>query len=318
MKKTAIIVAVLLVLVAIWYFFVRPMGGSSAELKALEFAFKDTASITRIDLRKVIKEEEKSSISLVRDAERAWVIEGGAPVMSARIKTLLSTVSSLQREQTLSTKGKDKFMELIKKNHTEVKIYSGEELVRHYFIGPVNKDHTGNIMLLKGEDEPFIMSRAGMKGYVSIHYSPELLNWKENRLWDLRKENLAYIAVSRKDGKNYSFTRDGEAWRPDFEGADPMKVESYLGWYRGKVNAESWAGEKYPETKDTLSVKEPDIILHYKTTSNEEDKVILYLRPENPDSYFGWKESDDELLTIQHFVIDKYLPSVDYFLAEPL
>ena len=58
--------------------------------------------------------------------------------------------------------------------------------------------------------------------------------------------------------------------------------------------------------------------MRFELTFNEGQKreLLLYVRPDNANNYFGWIEGEDELITVQQFVFGPFLVEKTYFVEK--
>ncbi|MEO1588697.1 MAG: hypothetical protein AAFS00_15515, partial [Bacteroidota bacterium] len=59
-----------------------------------------------------------------------------------------------------------------------------------------------------------------------------------------------------------------------------------------------------------------EIHVRYKDGTSRD--IYMYVREENPNNFFAWIEGEPELITVQHFVIDKFLKKKSDLLAAPV
>lgn len=323
MKNTLILVLVLVAMVAIYFVFVAGSGGTSFSKDDIAFSIQDTASITHIELIKVSREVEKEKIILEKRPDGTWMVNGDYVASQPKVRNLLAVMKSLIVKEYLTDKGQKNALEKLKKYHVDVRVSGENGLLKEYYIGSVNKDQTGNIMLLKGREIPHIMSKPGVqKGYISTYYGTELAQWRENLVFEIRELDLKRFKVTyQESGQGFELKRESPDAPWAISGAKEMNdgnLDEYLSLFSGKVFGESFAMEHYPGMRDSLSRKSPDARLDFETFYGGSGSVSLFIRPENPNSYFGWVGNEGELLTIQKFVIDKYLRTRGYFVEGAL
>ena len=192
-----------------------------------------------------------------------------------------------------------------------------------YLIGPTDNNHKSNIMMVQGASKAYLVSKPGMEGYVSIYYSTDVMEWRERTIFSMQGSEVKRIKIDYLDpnAKGFDLRRDGDGAPFMIEEgvmADPGRTEDYLRLFTGKVAAEAFVGELHPGMRDSLKGRQPDVIFQYERIDGEKGALRLFVRPENPNNYFGYMEGKPELYTLQHFVMDKYFKSKGYFLAAPM
>jgi hypothetical protein len=193
-----------------------------------------------------------------------------------------------------------------------------------YQVGPQTKDLQGTVMRMLG-DTPFwcpaqaqVVHIPGLQGYLNSRYTLDFELWRENLLFEARPEMLSSIQVSyRKEPKqSFSLLKEGENWA--LEGiesrVDSQALADYLGLFEGKVYAESFAEKYFPNYLDTLRMEPADITYTLTYPDGGVRRFFLYEREDNLNNYFGWVEGEEELITVQRFVFDKYLQKREDFL----
>ena len=320
-RNILLLIIAIVLLGGVYFIFLNNRDHSSSYSdKDKAFAIADTGSITSIELEKFVKRKSKRKLKLKRTGDH-WTMNSEYDVQKDKIDNLLITIRHLEVKEAISDAGKESALELLNDDYTQVKIYSAGALLKSYKVGIANKDQTGNVMLLDGARNPFIMARAGMNGYVSIHYTTFEDNWKSMTLFHADPQVLKTIIVQYKDpekaAKSFSLNRtDTESSWILNEGASPdsLIMANYMKSFEKPVNFESWARKTYPELEDSLKTRAPDITMSWETFDNQSCTIELFERPDNPSNYFGWRTDKRELLTIQEFVMRNFLVPVDYFI----
>ena len=107
----------------------------------------------------------------------------------------------------------------------------------------------------------------------------------------------------------------GEPWRmfANESAVDQAQLETYFQNFTGKIFAESFAAANYPGQFEVLQDKTPDITFSVEYFDRDPRAIYLFERPENPNNFFGWVEGENDLVTVQHFVFDKFLVDRGYF-----
>jgi hypothetical protein len=312
MKRTLALLALLTVLIAAYFlFFYKPAPDN-------EFHITDVNLVGAVELQKVVKGEGKDKLRLERTADNAWKVNGQHTAIQAKVDDFLQLLTQIRVVNKLQEKGQQSALSLLKRNHTRVRIEDrdGKEL-KAYLIGATGQQQTANIMMIEGADEAYLVSRPGSDGYVSIYYNTVAMNWREKLLFDLQGDNLQEIRTVYSDSlMGFTLKRvSADAPWTIAEGvyADEGRVASYLDLFDGKVFAESFVGDQFPGMRDSLDRRSPDALLYFATLSGEAGALKLFARPENKNNFFGFMQGSPELYTVQHFVVDKFLKTVDYF-----
>jgi hypothetical protein len=329
MKKNTVLLLAGLVaaLLLVYCLFVMDMGGNETE-----FALEDASAVNSFTLTKMAKGVAQNEIHVWKDEEGQWKVmqakqdelgkwaEG--PAFSgneSRITEFLKTASVVAVKDKIADRAQQQALEVLKQNHTIVTFYEQKKVLKRYMIGATNNSQTGNLMMLDGAQNAFVVSRPGVEGYISVQYSTDLDGWREKLLMNVKGEELKLVSVTFGDSLaplSWSLSRETSEgiWKmPGVDQPDGQAIKAYQQQFAGKVFAEGFASKSYPEMTDSLKRRTPDVRFYCETLDGKSTGLVLYARPENPNNFFGWVEGQGELLTVQRFVFDKYLVPVDYF-----
>lgn len=199
MKKTnllLLIVIVILVGVSIAIYFVRNYDSQST---LRDFAVEDTASINKIFLAN----KSGSAVTLER-AGNHWTVNKQYTARRDFVNNLLTTIKKIEVSSPVSSAKMERVMKDLAVQGIKVEIYQDDELVKTYYVGGVTEDNNGAYMILENSDRPFILSRPGFTGYLTVHYLPELSEWRERIAFNYNIEDIAKVYVEYPD-KSESF-----------------------------------------------------------------------------------------------------------------
>ena len=230
MKKTnllLLIVIVILIIVSIAIFFVRNYDSQST---LRDFAVEDTASITKIFLAN----KSGSAVTLERNGN-GWTVNQQYTARRDFVNNLLTTIKKIEVSSPVSAAKMDRVMKDLAVQGIKVEIYQDDKLVKTYYVGGVTEDNNGAYMILENSDKPFILSRPGFTGYLTVHYLPELSEWRERIAFNYNIDDIAKVYVEYPD-KDESFI------------AERLGENSY--------NLKNIDGSSINEPFDTLRVKE--------------------------------------------------------------
>lgn len=312
-RQTYALFALLLILVGVYFLFIYKGGGADNI-----FHVEDVTAIHKVELQKVVKGAEVGRILLERDAQNAWLVDSKYPANEGKLKEFLNLLGQIRVKKPIAEKGQASALSILKRNHTRVDIYDRNgSVLRSYFVGATNSKQTANIMMNTDAGKAYLVSKPGTEGYVSIFYSTNLLDWRERLLFDIEGDQLRKVSITYSDAvSSFSIQRaDANSPWTIAEGinADEGRVRSYLSLFEGKVFAESFANAAYPEMRDSLTRRMPDIRFNYESLDGQSYELLLFARPENVNNFFGYTEGGKELYTVQHFVFDKFLKTLAYF-----
>lgn len=315
MKKLLLPLALLAGLVAAYFLFFRKSGEGDNI-----FHVSDPTAIGRIELEKVVKSASFQTLTLTRAADNTWKVNDKYTAIQGKVENFLQNLGALRVYQPIPDKGQANSLALLKRNHTSVRILDreGNELI-HYLVGPPDSKQASNIMMRQGASRAYFVNRPGHEGYVSVLYSVVESEWRERLLWNLESDQIAEIRIDYPDSLadlQLSRTALDAAWQVDGQPASAPNAEAYIAQFKGKVFAESFADIAFPGIRDSLQRRRPDIRFHYRKFDGLTGTLLLFIRPENANNLFGYLEGGQESYTVQHHVIDPYLPPRAYFVPK--
>jgi Domain of unknown function (DUF4340) len=315
MKKLVLPLVLLSGLLAAYFLFFR----KSREGDNI-FHVPDPTAIGRIELETIIKGQSAKTLTLKRQTDNSWQVNDRYTALQPKVENFLTYLGALRVYQPIADKGQETSLGLLKRNHTRVLIEDrdGKELI-HYLVGPPDSPQKSNIMMREDADRAYLVNRPGHEGYVSILYSVNENDWRERLIWNLEADQLAEISIQYPDS-TASFTLSREAlgapWQLGSGQPANAQADAYTAQFKGKVFAESFADIAYPGIIDSLQRRQPDIRFHYRKLDQQHGSLLLFIRPENINNLFGYLEGGKEAYTIQHHVIDPFLPPRAYFLPK--
>lgn len=322
MRNNLILLSVLALLIGAYFLFMYDPGDSSLDESEIGFAIGDTAQVTEIVLVKVIGGEDQQGIQLTK-SEGGWQVNNRYYAFVPRIEKFLHVLSLIRVRDALPPKGQATAGQLLAQGHTRVEIFSEKGLIKAYEVGTEYKGGRGTLMQLEDADDAYVVELPGMQGYLNVYYSLDPNYWRENLLFHGGLSNLRSISVtySSKAG-SFELSRETaeSPWKLGGDGpaANPESISAYFAQFTGKVYGETFVAAKYPGKFEALRSETPYATLSVAYLSGESTQVYLFERDDNPNSYFGWVEGAEELITVQHFVVDKYLAEKSDFLPPAL
>jgi hypothetical protein len=318
-KITIALLITLAALIGAYFAFIHQWHGPDNE-----FHISDPNTIGRIEIVDMKGNEAQTTLTLERQ-DTTWTVNGNYPASTAKVTDLLKTITDIRVKEPLSDKAQATALGLLKRNHTHVTIWDreGKEL-KEYLIGPTNSQQSANIFKMAFSDRCYLVSKPAMDGYVSIYYSTREQDWRDMVMWNLQGGDIQQVAINYIDGfyqrimtKNFTLRHGKDGWLVDEEKPVQDRVDAYLALFKGKVSAESFADTQYPEMRDSLKKRTPDVEIIITTRKDQKFNLDLYARPESPANFFAILNDGPELRTVQHYVIDPFLKTKDYFGVPP-
>ncbi|RMG65552.1 MAG: hypothetical protein D6722_15835 [Bacteroidetes bacterium] len=312
MRNNLLLGGALVLLLGGYFLFVYDRDDTSLPADEVAFAVEDTAAISRIVLTRYVQGEAVARVQLDRN-ETGWTLDGKYAAFLPRVRQMLKALHLLHLKEVLHDQGLETAGRLLETVHTRVQLYDeAGKRIKTLRVGTQTKDARGTLMQIEGADQPYVVELPGLQGYVNAYFPMETDLWRENLLFIADSARIQELAISYPDASSSFVLRrpaPGAAWR--FVGReqapDTARLAAYFASFTGRVYAESFAEANYPGMMAKLQTQDPDIVFSVSYFEGETRRLRLYDRSDNLNGFFGWIEGEDELLTIQHFVFDKYL-----------
>ncbi|HHG86195.1 MAG TPA: DUF4340 domain-containing protein, partial [Bacteroidetes bacterium] len=281
------------------------------------FHIEDLSEVGSIELQKIVKGKKKDALSLSRGLENEWLVNDRYSTTELKMNAFLELLTTIRVQNKIDKKAQGTALGLLKRNHTQVRILDRNgNLIKGYLVGATNNQQTSNIMMMEGASQAYLVSRPGIEGYVSIFYSTKEMSWREKLLFNIKGDALQTVSVTYRNAHNSFKLHRDQADAPWSLGegvfAEESRANAYIDLFEGKVFAESFVMAN-PTLRDSLNRRSPEAQIAMRTFDNRNETLLLFARPENLNSFFGYMEGKPDLFTVQHYVIDKFLKSIDYF-----
>ncbi len=280
MKKTIVyLLAIAVLIVAAWWLINDNKKNSSiADLEAqYDFAVADTAAITRI----TISDKIPSEVELDRNDE-GWMVNGEYKARPDAIEVLLETLNRMSMRSFVPEPTQKTIINRLAVYGKEVKVYAGDKLVKHLFVGTETPDQLGTYMMLKGAEQPFAVHIQGFNGYLNSRFFTEEELWRERTIFGQEVNEIAEISMMYQEGGAVSpaesFTiklEDGQAYLFDIDGKPvtdvrPINMNIFLGSFRtAKYEALVIPSDGIYSRKDSLQNSNPVFVLSVKDEAGE-------------------------------------------------
>jgi len=201
MKKTLILLAILVTLGAVAYFLKtnNANDNSSIDLSDRNFAYENENNIGKIILQ---KPNQKAQIFERRGQD--WYVNDYL-VGEYKIPTLLKAITSVRVEHLPPKNTIPTIYDAIKKDGVHVEVYtkSGKK-VRSYTVGPNANSGRCTYMLADGKDQPYCMNIKNF-GQLRPRFVQTLDTWRDVALFRLDKEDITDLTVEYNKDYTSSF-----------------------------------------------------------------------------------------------------------------
>lgn len=335
-RSSLIIISLLIILVAFSLYVYKSKGkASTVDADARNFKFKDTALITKI----FIANKEGSKSTLERTA-KGWVVNGKYICRRDALLNLMEAIKNIEVKMPVPKKAKEGVLKAMAATAVKIEIYTGDDLVKQYYVGHETPDSEGSYILLTdpetGENypEPFVGFIPGFKGFLAPRFIAPEGEWRDRTILSLTPPQIKQIKLQNNENPDSSFTinlisttsfklRDAAGKDMNF---DQNKMKQYLAYFMNASYEGLFTG-KDKKLEDSLAKVKPFAVLSISTNDfKTSDYKFYYKKPTalipehgvaytyDPDRLYLKFDNDKEWALIQYFVFGKILVTPYYFL----
>lgn len=328
MKKNKGILVIAFVLIALcgYFIFTTRTGTIKKELK--DFAVADTASIDKLFLA----DRKGNKVTLIKKSPGEWIVNNKFKARNDVLNTLLYTIKSIELRSPVGKAAFDVVVKELAATGVKIEIYSGDKVLKTYYVGGPTQDLYGTFMFMEGSSVPFVMQIPGFDGYLSTRYVTLEEDWRDHNLIGFNEATLQELRIhDNEDPKNsFRLVKSGDEFSfftPDNNSRPVPLLESqrnaYLQLYNRNINYEFVEKNLDKTHKDSVLQSVPFKILSITGTDNKTTTLSIYrmpvtertqipLDPEtgkqipyDRDRMYGVINNDTTLLIIQYFVFNK-------------
>lgn len=341
-KRSSLIILLILAVLcgfAIYVYFTKSRL-STVDEDSRAFAYKDTASITRIFIAD--KDNHKATIERTREG---WVVNNKFKCRSDAILNLLEAIKLVEVKMNVPKTARDNVIKVMSFGALKVEIYAGDEKVRQYYVGHETPDGEGSYMLLSdpetGENfrDPYVCFIPGFVGYLQPRYIADENDWRDRIVMNYIPPQISRIRVEHFAAPaDSSFTIDlpdaNTFVLKDLRGQqhnfDDARLRQYLVYFQN-VSYEGLITGKRIALQDSLKNVGPfttitvtgkngsnDVFKFYrkKFTGNAIDHNVVF--DFDPDRLYMSFDNDRQWAIAQYYVFGKLFMNVNYFLPPPV
>lgn len=342
MKRSSLITILVLVtlIVASILIFKKKGGSGTLDKDARNFKVQDTAHISKIFMA-----DKNGRQCTVTRTPKGWKVNEKFYVRPDAIITLLETIKNVEVKHPVSRSAKENVLKTMAYRAIKVEIYSGDDLIKQYYVGHETPDGEGTHMLLTDIDsgdnypDPFVVFIPGFNGYLNTRYIVEEKFWRNLSVINFAPDQLKYIDYKNIAKPDSSFSievintknfvlKDAKAQKLAF---DELRMKQYLAYFMN-LNCEAIFTSADKRVSDSLSQQGKPFAEF--TIIDKKDKKHLfsfYVKPvpskQNLEYGVNYKYDPDRLYVnfddkkewgvIQYYVFGKLFVTTDYFKSLP-
>jgi hypothetical protein len=318
-RNYIILLAILLVVAVVLYMKDRP-GTLKANSKI--FAVSDTSEITKIRINNGI-----TDLTLERTGYH-WQINHSFYAKPRAIKGLLHLLANLEINSPVPKSARNEVLNNFIHKSVFVKIESADHVLKSYRITEEDSMKLGSIMMLKDDEEPYVVHLRGFNGRISMFFPVDAKIWRDKTIFSYKPGDILSVAVEYPDNPRASFIYS-------FFGNDNIQVKSKSLNQSIKISRETaknylagFASVSYLETLDnqskllfdSLKNQHPYCEIQVKNTTNQVNTLLAYRIPMsqqkgkfNVDKMYAVIQSDTVPVVIKYIDFDPIMKDYSDF-----
>jgi hypothetical protein len=320
MKKVGIGMLLLLILTGITVWVTQQDRSSTMRKELTDFAIADTAAIDEI----ILKDEQGKRILLKR-VDNGWTVNDLYAARPDAVDILLRTMNKLSIKAPISETMKNTVLKNIIAKHTLVEAYQGGELIKTYFVGGPDREHTGTFMMMKGSSRPYLMHIEGFHGFLTPRFFTNENEWRERVVFEHAKEDIQRLEVQYMENpeQNFLIERTAQGGFGVYSGEeneavntlDTFMLNAYLARY-DMVHFEGFEETKTEAFIDSVMQSEPMFTITLTDRNDVVTTATGFRKPlsdgydyeGNPIDYdqdrLYLKINDDKVVVAQYAIFD--------------
>lgn len=340
-KKRNRIPAIIVVLLgSITFWLVINNKKSTIKETLRDFAVEDTASITKI----FIADKSGKSVTLEHDATGTWTVNGKFIARPDAMQSLLYTIKKVTVKEPVSKNAQDNIIKRLSGAAIRCEIYTGDKLVKAYYVGTETQDQTGTYMILidpetmKPSAKPFITCINGFEGYLTSRYFTDEKEWRDLTIFKYQPDHIKSVRMEVPFNPEFGYelvvkgNNDYEVKSlstptktlPD---TDTLAVKQYLSYFQ-KLSFEAFEDQLNEKQMDSVRNAKPINIITVTDLDGKSNTVKFFARGpkakgqkdiKGNEIMFDQERMDavinnsKDLVVVQYYVFGKVMPPVMYF-----
>jgi hypothetical protein len=338
-RKIGLYVIVLVLAGVTAYTLMKKAKRSTLDTDSASFAYNDTASISKIHI--LLK--SGSEVSLERNKNGEWWVNGKYPARKSNVKLLLYTLKQVAVKYPVSDKAMTTAIQSISTKGKRVEFFKGDKKVRVWYIGGTTSDQLGTYMVLgdnesdEKAEQPYITYIPGFEGFLNSRFYTDYNDWKSNVLISTTPPQMESVTVEHTGMPDSSFVINvlgvnkftlTDLNKHVINKPDTFAIKQYLA-YCSDLGIDGFlTGKSTPEI-DSVKRTKPFTTITIRLKNGYEQKMKLFSKkvvPDEVDQTLGVKllkdpnhayilfNKDQEFGLAQYLVFGKLIQSREYFL----
>ncbi len=323
MKKNLLyLVALVLLGGIVWYYSNDGAAINESRIDRRDFSIANIKEVDKI----VISSKSPSTVSLTRQNDGSWLVDGKYLARQTNVALLLKTMARMEVKNPISKLMEPQVIKKMAVQSNKVEVFKDGELDKTFYVGHNTPDNLGTYMLLKGATKPYALHLPGHNGYISSRFYTNPYLWRDRLVFDIDNLDIESISLDYGQGDKLGFSieKSGEKYifknhLNEVVAVDPIKVHAYLASFRDIrhegfiLNSDPMNGEKletqvpYFDLKIKEKGKEPIALRAYYKMNKMLDEVDNPFVEPDVDRMYARLKGD--YIIIQYYNFNKILMS---------
>ena len=193
-----ILIAIALLIVAIVLFLKDKPGTLKVDNKV--FAVKDTAAIT------TIKFSNGRNIILLERMGSSWNVNKQFNAKTGSIRALLGLLTNIKINSPVANSMKRSILNSFKKNAVTIVVEAPGQILKAYQITEDDSLKIGSFMMLKDDNDPYMVRVPGYNGRISMLFPCDLQFWRDKTIFSYTPADILSIDVNYPANPKASFS----------------------------------------------------------------------------------------------------------------
>ena len=294
---------------------------------------KDNSSIAvppGKEIDRIIMTGEGQSLTLVREGERIWTINGNTEARISAVTFILKTLQSIEIKSPVTTQFFNDNVTVRGISPVKVEAYSSGRRVTSFLLYRFSDDPLGNIVRRSPASRPFIAHIPGYSLNPGSHFITDARFWIPFNIFNYNPADIDTVTLSSRMGGtgDLLITRGEKGYELFIGGSkalntDSTAIERYLAYFT-YVPFESWALQLGDSEKREISMVDPAYRITVSLTGGNKDTLLLWKRyfteggvsNEDTDRLWGSLNGGGDIFVVRYYDIDPLLKRADYFISD--
>jgi hypothetical protein len=252
MKKILILIGILIIAAIATYFALNQKNSLSTNA---DISISDTSKVATLFL----SDMQGKKITLTRK-DNIWILNDSLIARPEAVVSILETITRIQPMQPVPQSAHNNVVNQLSAQGIKVECLDDDkDILSSFTIGGSNMEGTGNFIYKKNCDRPYIYSKGGFTGDLSIAFFTDADQWKSREIIKYKPIEIEKISVYYAENKDSSFyiTQSKKEITMGYDNGTPIeysntKIINYCNEFK---SAYCLSYENFLKTKDSIITK---------------------------------------------------------------